>query len=168
MMRTTPPQRLPEVWPSIPPWWLLSTPQVAALINLTPATLSAWRIRGEGPPHIPSMYLKPAQGQPVFYQYGAVRAWAASAAGLDYPMADQCRDFLEAVAPNIERGTGTTEAKARVFDELFNEERRLAANGEPTRMLALSAIESLDRFASHQPRWASDSMSGPRLLTHED
>lgn len=61
-------------WPVIPPWWLLSSPQAAALINVTSATLHVWRVKGKGPPIVPPMYLKPTQGDPVFYQYGAMRS----------------------------------------------------------------------------------------------
>ena len=53
-------------WPVMPPWWLLSSPQAAALINVTPATLHMWRTRGEGPPAVPPLFLKPAQGIQYF------------------------------------------------------------------------------------------------------
>ena len=52
----------PAQWPLIPPWWLVSAPQAAALLNIKPATLQSWRIRGGGPEPVPPMYLHPTQG----------------------------------------------------------------------------------------------------------
>ena len=43
----------PAQWPLIPPWWLLPSPQAAAFLNIKPATLQSWRIRGEGPEPVP-------------------------------------------------------------------------------------------------------------------
>lgn len=149
--------RSPALWPTIPPWWLLSTPQAAALINLRPATLSAWRIRGEGPPIVPPMYLKPIQGNPIFYQYGAFRSWAAAAVGLTYGFEDQCRDFLNSAAPIIERGTGSWEAKAQVFEWQFDRDRKAAIEGRELEIIDLKLIEELDAYASRQPRWRGSS-----------
>src|SRR6056297_1807130 len=81
-------------WPSIPPWWLLSSPQVAAILDLTPATLHIWRTNGKGPKFIPPMCLKRRQGDPVYYQYSTLRTWAAHRVGLILGFEEQVEDFF--------------------------------------------------------------------------
>jgi hypothetical protein len=63
---------LPRTGPvaAFPPWWLLSAPQAAALLNIKPATLQSWRIRGEDPDPVPPRHLHSIQGNPVYCRYG--------------------------------------------------------------------------------------------------
>lgn len=142
----------PAKWPLLPPWWLLSAPQVAALLNVTSATLHNWRIRGEGPDAVPPMYLKPTQGDPVYYRYGDVRTWAASRIGLNYPFEEQCRDFFAEVFPQLNGGTGSTAGRAKVFDRLYRDERHRILSGTKPLYLDRPMVEALDLHYSRQPR----------------
>lgn len=72
----------PANWPLIPPWWLVSSTDAAALLNVKPATLHSWRARNQGPKPFPPMYLRPTQGRPFYYQYGALRSWSVSKLGM--------------------------------------------------------------------------------------
>lgn len=50
----------------------LATPdQVAALLEVTPATMAKWRTRGEGPPWI-------KVGRRILYRWTAVEKWMES------------------------------------------------------------------------------------------
>ncbi len=142
----------PANWPLIPPWWLLSSPQAAALLNVTSATLHNWRVRGEGPKPVPPMYLKPTQGDPIYYQYGAVRSWAAARLGLTYHMDDQCRDFFNSTEPRLNDGVTTWQGRARSFDMLFQKDHKKARNGENTTYIPLGALQEMDLYYSRQPR----------------
>lgn len=142
----------PTKWPVIPPWWLLSSPQVAALLSVTSATLHNWRVRDEGPDSVPPMYLRKTQGDPVYYMYGAIRMWAAERLGLNYPMEDQSRDFFESVDPNFNSGTGTWRGRANAFNLVFAEAHRDARNGKKSFRFTLEQIQQLDIYYSRQPR----------------
>ena len=97
-------------WPVIPPWWLLSSTQAAALINVTPATLHYWRTRGEGPATVPTLFLRPTQGDPIFYVYAVLRSWAAERVGIQYSFEDQCSDYFLEVIPGLETSFKSNQA----------------------------------------------------------
>jgi hypothetical protein len=141
----------PAKWPLIPPWWLLSSPQAAALLNVTSATLHNWRVRGEGVTPIPPMFLKPTQGDPIYYQYGAVRSWAAERIGISYSMDDQCSDFLSRTEPRLKNGSGSWQDRANTFNMLFRESHKGARKGEKTTSLPLDLVRVMDVYYSRQP-----------------
>ena len=142
----------PASWPLIPPWWLLSSPQAAALLNVTSATLHNWRVRGEGPEPVPPMYLKPTQGDPIYYQYGAVRSWAATRLGLTYPLDDQCHDFFDSIEPRLNEGIAAWQGRASTFDMLFRADHEKARNGQKPQYFPLDQIQDMDLYYSRQPR----------------
>jgi hypothetical protein len=142
----------PTQWPLIPPWWMLSSPQAAALLNVTSATLHNWRVRGEGPKPVPPMYLKSTQGDPIYYVYGGVRLWAAGLLGLTYSMDDQCRDFFSSTEPRLNDGTGTWQGRAQAFDMLFRGDHKNVRNGEGPRFIPLDLLQDMDIYYSRQPR----------------
>jgi hypothetical protein len=155
----------PAQWPLIPPWWLVSAPQAAALLNIKPATLQSWRIRGEGPEPVPPMYLHPTQGNPVYYRYGDIREWAASRVGLSFPFEDQCIAFLQEVEPWLGETEWPVGGLALSFDILYRDERKLVQQGEDPHRLDRKLIETLDTFYSRQPRFKNPkkkpSLYGP-------
>ncbi|MAP15424.1 MAG: hypothetical protein CMH86_11265 [Oceanibulbus sp.] len=137
----------------MPPWWLLSSPQAAALINVTPATLHIWRTRGEGPATVPPLFLKPAQGDPIFHMYGILRKWAAKRVGLDYQFEDQCWDYFRKDCPMLVDGVGSMAARAREFDRQYEAARQEVGQGDEPRWVSLSTIRRLDPYYARQPKW---------------
>jgi hypothetical protein len=140
-------------WPVIPPWWLLSSTQAAALINVTPATLHYWRTRGEGPTTVPSLFLKPTQGDPIFYVYAVLRAWAAEKVGVQYSFEDQCSDFFLEVSPEFEISFTTVKAKAHTFDQLHASSRKKVGKGENPNIVDRATVLRLDPYYAKQPTW---------------
>ena len=143
----------PAQWPLIPPWWLLPSPQAAALLNIKPATLQSWRIRGEGPEPVPPMYLLPTQGDPMYYRYGDIREWAASSLGMAFPLEEQCRAFLQDVDPKLSKIDNPMDSLARCFDYILQFERERIKNGLEPLFWDLNMIEMLDTYYSKQPRF---------------
>lgn len=142
----------PAKWPQIPPWWLLSSPAAAALLNVTPATLHNWRVRGEGPAAVPPMYLRPTQGNPIYYQYGVVRSWAANRLGLEYSIEDQCHDFYQPLLPSYAATRTPIDDLAPRFDGMFVRDRAQARYGKPTKYIPLERLEEMDMYFSKQPQ----------------
>jgi hypothetical protein len=142
----------PAQWPLLPPWWLLAAPRAAALLNVTSATLQNWRVRGEGPEPVPPMYLKPTQGDPIYYRYTDIRSWAATRLGLSYTFDDQCVDFFNEVCPNLNGGTGSNLGRAKTFDMLFSSARSEVRVGNPPIHFDLKTIEGMDIYYSRQPK----------------
>lgn len=142
----------PANWPLIPPWWLISSPQAAALLNVTSATLHNWRIRGEGPAAVPPMYLKPTQGDPIYYLYGFVRSWAAERLGLTYSIEDQCRDFFNGTEPRLNDGETTWQGRARSFDLLFHDDHRRVRSGQNPEYIPFELVQDMDLYYSRQPK----------------
>ncbi|WP_420557658.1 hypothetical protein [Roseovarius sp.] len=145
-----------STWPVIPPWWLLSSPQAAALLNVTSATLQVWRVKDLGPPIVPPMYLKATQGDPVFYQYGALRTWVAQRVGLHLDFEEQVRDFFQAVAPSLIFGHGTLSAKIQFFDQQFGKNRKRIQRGDDPLLISKECTLNMDAFFSRQPKWLVD------------
>lgn len=142
----------PAIWPRIPPWWLVSSTDAAALLNVKPAKLHSWRIRGHGPHPYPPMYLRATQGRPLYYLYAALRSWAAIRLGMAYSFEDQCMDFFRETLPMLAEGTGGIEGRIEIFDKQFLEERKTALSGKSVRMLRLEHVHELDVYHSRQPR----------------
>ncbi|MGR3608690.1 MAG: helix-turn-helix transcriptional regulator [Sulfitobacter sp.] len=141
----------PTKWPLMPPWWLLSSPQAAALLSVTSATLHNWRVRGEGPEPVPPMYLRKTQGNPIYYRYSNVRTWAATRVGLEYSFEDQCHDFFERVFPPMNGFTGPLKGVLKIFDDLFAKERSKVKSGNDPWQLSLADVETMDVYYSRQP-----------------
>lgn len=142
----------PAIWPNIAPWWLVSSTEAAALLNVKPATLHSWRVRGFGPPVVPPMYLRPTQGKPLYYQFGALRTWAASKLGMAYLFEDQCHDFFHRSAPVLLNGTGSLQGRIEFFDNMFKNDRNEARKGLPPGTIAVDVLHELDVYYSRQPR----------------
>ncbi len=142
-----------SLWPVIPPWWLLSSPQAAALINVAPATLQYWRTRGEWPAAVAPMLLKPAQGDPVFFVYGTLRSWAAERVGIKYLFEDQCHDFFAEVMPPMNSTYGSVVARAEMFDRILESGRRHVRLGQPPGLISKERILALEAFFAKQPKW---------------
>jgi hypothetical protein len=140
-------------WPVMPPWWLLSSPQAAALINVTPATLHYWRTRGEGPATVPSLFLRKTQGDPVFYIYGVLRTWAAERVGIQYNFGDQCSDYFLHGQPHLDTCFSSLAAKASMFDHLHEHARDKIGRGEDPGIVDRETVLSLDAFYAKQPKW---------------
>jgi len=142
----------PAIWPCMAPWWLIPSTDAAALLNVKPATLHTWRVRGYGPPVFPPMYVRPTQGNPLYYQFGALRAWAASKLGMAYTYEDQCIDFLAIYYPSFPRSPYHIEPLIHLFQTWLEADRRRAQQGKPLRSMKLSMIHELDPGYSRQPR----------------
>ncbi|GGD19469.1 hypothetical protein GCM10011358_00060 [Sinisalibacter lacisalsi] len=153
-MNTLPAAKLfkePANWPLMPPWWLLSSTDAAALLNIKPATLHSWRIRGHGPRAYPPMYLRPTQGRPLYYQYGTLRGWAAAALGMGYEIEDQCIDFFHSVFPVLAEGSGTIAGRIRVFEDQFQQDREKVLRGQTGNMIDRGHVHQLDIYRERQP-----------------
>jgi len=142
----------PATWPIIPPWWVVSSTDAAALLNVKPATLHSWRIRGHGPTAYPPIYLRPTQGKPLFYQYGTLRSWAATRLGMAYPFWDQCMDFFRETFSPLAGGSGGLEGRIELFEEQFLKDRETTMNGRSPYMIEVGHIHELDVYYSRQPR----------------
>jgi len=149
----------PAKWPLIPPWWLLSAPQAAALLGVTSASLHNWRVRSEGPEAVPPMYLRKTQGDPIYYMYGAVRLWAAHRVGLDYSMDDQCSDFFSHALPKMNGGIGSWQGRAKEFEIFFQRDHTQACKGEEPAYFSLEQVQQMDVYFSRQPRQLQPMLS---------
>lgn len=143
------PARLFKNWPQLPPWWLVSCPDAAAILNVRPATLR----RPEGPPIYPSLYLKPTRGNPFWYQYGALRSWAVAELGLTYPFEEQCSDFFAATLPALRE----REDAIPCFAALLEADRAALVAGKEPRWLDAGIVHELDRW--RQPVFVNDSIT---------
>lgn len=114
----------PAQWPLLPPWWLLAAPRAAALLNVTSATLQNWRVRGEGPESVPPMYLKPTQGDPIYYRYADIRAWAATRVGISFSLEDQLDAFLKGEGCPLAKDNSPIRSLARAFDYFIQVDRK--------------------------------------------
>lgn len=153
----------PTKWPLMPPWWLLSAPQAAALLNVSPATLHAWRVRGEGPEAVPPMYLRKTQGNPIFFRYSDVRSWAATRIGLEYCFEDQCHDFFELMFPTLNDSRGSLNGVMKAFGDLFAQEREKIRSGKDPWQLSIKDVEAMDVYYSRQPKWAGMPVLAPQI-----
>jgi hypothetical protein len=145
-------------WPGIPPWWLLSSPQVAAVLDLTPATLHIWRTNGKGPKFVPPMCLKPRQGDPVYYQYSTLRSWAAQRVGLTLGFEEQIHDFFEQYAKGMKTHT-SLQARMNFFDVIFSKNRQSVRKGERPLLVSKDSMLIMDVYFSRQPKWLMDRWS---------
>ena len=142
----------PTTWPPLPPWWLVSSTDVAAFLNVSPKTLHVWRVRGFGPPVFPPMYHRPTQGAPLYYEYSHLRAWVAERLGLQFDYGDQCEAYLAEHASFIATAKGSLDDKIDFFEKTYRSDRqRIRAGKEPERF-ATSLIEAVDLYYARQPR----------------
>ena len=152
----------PTLWPRIPPWWLITSADAATLLNIKPATLSSWRIRGHGPTPFPPMYLRATQGRPTYYQYGTVRSWAASRLGMTYSFKDQCLDFFRETLRSLAEGTGHMDSRIETFERALLKDRENAMLRKQTMSFPPDTIHYLDIYQSRQPR-----RMGPKYIEQE-
>jgi len=155
----------PAQWPLLPPWWLLAAPRAAALLSVTSATLQNWRVRGEGPESVPPMYLKPTQGDPIYYRYADIRSWAATRVGLSFSLEDQSYAFLKEEGCPLAKNNSPVGSLARAFDHIFQFDRRRVqiglgplffsgCGGEDT-LWEENYLGYLDTYYSKQPHFRS-------------
>lgn len=104
------------------------------------------------------MYIKATQGDPVFYQYGALRSWAAQRVGLELDFVDQVHDFFRQTAHSINEGHGSLEAKMKFFDDQFAKNRKRIQRGEDPLLLSKERMLDMDSFFSRQPKWLVDKL----------
>jgi hypothetical protein len=142
----------PAIWPNMAPWWLVASTEAAALLNVNPTTLHTWRTRGYGPPVVPPMYVRPTAGKPLYYQYGALRTWAASKLGMAYSFDDQCIDFFERNQRHILSCFKGLTPRVEVFEDLFLGDRENMLKGLPPRFFKAHEVHELDISYSRQPK----------------
>jgi len=131
---------------------------VAALLNITPETLHIKRAKGLAPQSISAGAIKPAQGQPVFFRLGHVRAWVAKKAGLSYTITDQITDFLMDYFPDWHVCKNPLDEQVKHFDTIFrNEERLLSYGKKPEHFDGQLMLAWGDHFAK-QPKFKSNEM----------
>ena len=142
----------PTTWPRLPPWWLVSSTDVAAFLNVSPKTLHVWRVRGFGPPVFPPMYHRPTQGQPLYYRYGLLRAWVAERLGLQFNYADQCEAYLAEHASFIATAKGRLVDKIEFFERMYRADRERIRSAKEPQRFATNLIEAVDLYYARQPK----------------
>lgn len=142
----------PTTWPPLPPWWLVSSTDVAAFLNVSPKTLHVWRVRGFGPPVFPPMYHRPTQGAPLYYQYGLLRAWVAERLGLQFDYTDQCEAYLAEHASFIATAKGSLPDKIEFFEKMYRTDRQHMRAGQEPKRFEQELIEHVDHYYARQPR----------------
>ncbi|KRS15481.1 hypothetical protein XM52_23975 [Roseovarius indicus] len=106
------------------------------------------------------MYLRPTQGRPLYYQYGALRAWAANTIGMAYQFEDQCTDFFREVSPIVSDVNGNLQHRIDVFERRFAADRKRILKDETPAWIPIERIHDLDVYHSRQPR-----RKGPNYLS---
>ena len=117
-------------WPNIPPWWTITSPQVAALLSITPETLHIKRATSAAPKSISASVIKPAQGQPVFFRMGNVRTWVAAKLGVSYTITDQVTDFMMDWFANWQVCEFPLNEQVKHFDMVFGQQQQLFLRGQ--------------------------------------
>jgi hypothetical protein len=142
-------------YPYLPPWCLLSSPQVAALLEVTPETLHAWRTLGTAPEAVSTALVRPTQGNPTFFRLGEVKKWASERIWMSYSMQDQSIDFLLDFFPeHIVFGWPLSE-QIKLFDRQLESDRRRHRQGKTPEHIDTHLILEWDNYISKQPRFRS-------------
>jgi hypothetical protein len=141
----------PAIWPNMAPWWLVASTEAAALLNVKSTTLHTWRARGYGPPAVPPMYVRPTAGNPLYYQYGALRTWAASKLGMAYTFDEQCRDFFARNLRSVLSALDDPGSRIDAFEALFRGDREKMRKGRPPDFFEPRTVHGLDVSYSRQP-----------------
>lgn len=140
-------------YPYLPPWCLLSSPQVATLLNVTPETLHSWRVLESGPEPVSTAVIRPTQGNPTYYRLAQVRKWASERIGLSYKIQDQVIDFLLDFFPESFVTKAPLDAQVRLFDDRLDHDRHLHRRGREPEFFELDQILEWDSYISRQPRF---------------
>jgi hypothetical protein len=148
---------IPTHWPPLPPWWLVSSTDVAAFLNISPKTLHTWRVRSFGPPVFPPMYHRPTQGMPLYYQYGHLRAWVAERLGLVYDYTQQCEAYLAEHAGFIAKAKGSMRDKIDAFESFYRSDRQKLRAGRAPTYFETRMIEEIDLYYARQPKMTAVS-----------
>lgn len=146
-------------WPSIPPWWTLTSPQVAALLTITPETLHIKRTQGVAPQAISAGAIKPAQGQPVFFRLAHVRAWTVQKMGLSYSVTDQITDFMMDFFPDWHICDFPLDEQVKHFDTIFRKEERLLHFGKALENFDSQLILAWGDHFAKQPKFVGNHMA---------
>ncbi|CUH75111.1 hypothetical protein TRM7557_00226 [Tritonibacter multivorans] len=101
------------------------------------------------------MYLRPAQGNPSFYRYGDIRAWAAQAIGLEFSFEEQAGMFLEEDSKTSRPENGLQQA-ASAFDHIFQYDHARFRKGIGLIYFPEARLAELDEYYSAQPVFRSE------------
>jgi hypothetical protein len=142
-------------YPYLPPWCLLSSPQVAALLGVTPETLHIWRTLGTGPKSVSTALVRPTQGNPTFFRIGQVKKWASKRIGMSYSMQDQSLDFLLDFFPEHIVFGWPLDEQIKLFDTQLESDRRRHRQGKTPEHIDTQLILDWDNYISKQPRFRS-------------
>ncbi|TGD41444.1 hypothetical protein EEB11_18625 [Pseudotabrizicola sediminis] len=102
------------------------------------------------------MYIRPTPGNPLYYQYGALRTWAASKLGMAFLFEDQCTDFFHRNLRPVLEAADADVARIEIFEMLFCADRETMRKGSPPCFFTSGAIHELDVSYSRQPKVARE------------
>ena len=145
-------------WPNIPPWWLLSSPQVATVLGVTTETLHSWRTLGTGPETISTARIRPSQGNPTFYRLAQVKKWATMQIGMPYCASDQVTDFLIGYWSNWHVTHYPLGPQIENFDNMFEQDRNSVRRDKEPKVFDLQEVLGWDNYYSKQPRFRSNKI----------
>ncbi len=140
-------------YPYLPPWCLLSSPQVAALLGVTPETLHIWRTLGTAPEAVSTALVRPTQGNPTFFRLGQVKKWASERIGMSYSLQDQSMDFLLEFFPEKIVAEWPLNEQINLFDRRLEHDLRLQQKGQEPEYFEVKLILEWDNYFSKQPRF---------------
>jgi len=84
-------------FPPVPPWFVIDSHQLAALLGVGMQTLCLWRRRGIGPEPEPDGLFREAQGRKKWYRLDRVMAWVDSLHGQSQEPWEYDQAFLHAL-----------------------------------------------------------------------
>ena len=140
-------------WPYIPPWILLSSPQVAALLGVTPETLHAWKTLGSGPEAVSTALIQPTRGNPSYYRLAQVRKWASERIGMSYTIQDQITDFLMDHETIDIVSSFPLDVQVNVFDDRLESDLQDIRKGKQPIHFDYLQLLDWDEYISKQPRF---------------
>lgn len=141
--------RLQSNWPDLPPWWLVSTTRAAAVLGLSPQTLLRWNHRGLGPRQVPRIFIKPTKGDPLYYRYFDVKAWAAERFGQPVDFAEDVLGFVRRNCP-----AWRTEGFPAIcqFDHSFSSDLTALKRGRKLRFFDEDFLMRFEELHRAQPK----------------
>jgi hypothetical protein len=139
-------------WPDLPPWWLVCTTRASAILGLSPQTVHRWNHRGLGPRQVPRSYLKPTKGDPAYYRYHDVKAWAAMRFGRPTCFADDTKDFIWRNCPWFSKG-GPTIVYANQLDYYYKSDFADLRRGRKLRFFDEAFLMRFEELYLAQPKW---------------
>jgi hypothetical protein len=129
----------------------VSTTRAAAVLGLAPQTLLRWNNRGLGPQTIPRSYLKPTKGDPIYYRYHDVKAWAAERFGQPINFAEDVMGFISRHCPNFSKD-GPAAAYACQFDYYYRSDFSDLRRGRKLRFFDEDLLMRFEDLHRAQPK----------------